>query len=223
MTKTTMNQGRFLSVARTALVAALLGSALSGCFPVIVGGAAVGVMTAIDRRTSGTQLEDEGIELRGASRIREALGDKAHVNVTSYNRQVLLTGEVASEQDRQAAEQIAGKVENVRAVVNETAVLGLSTLSQRSSDALTTTRVKAAMVDEKNLYANAFKVVTERGTVYLMGRVTQREADLATEVTRTTTGVQKVVRVLEIISEEELKRLQPQPAPVSDATPKKTG
>ncbi len=137
---------------------------------------------------------------------------------------MLLTGEVASEQDKQTAEQVAGKVENVRTVVNDTAVLGISTLSQRSTDSLVTTRVKAAMVDEKNLYANAFKVTTERGIVYLMGRVTQREADLATEVTRTTTGVQKVVRVLEIISEEELKRLVPPPAgpaPVSDATPKK--
>ncbi len=220
----TMNQGRFLAVGKTALAALVLGGMLSGCFPVLVGGAAVGVMTAIDRRTSGAQLEDEGIELRASSRIREALGERAHVNVTSYNRQVLLTGEVASEQDRQQAEQIAGKVENVRTVVNDTAVLGISTLSQRSSDALVTTRVKTAMVDEKNLYANAFKVTTERGTVYLMGRVTQREADLATEVTRTTSGVQKVVRVLEIISEEELKRLvpqQPQPAPVSDAAPKK--
>ena len=223
MTTTTM-QGSALAVGKTVLAALLLGSSLSGCFPILVGSAAVGVMAAIDRRTSGTQLEDEGIEIRAASRLREALGDKAHVNVTSYNRQVLLTGEVASEQDRLAAEQIAGKVENVRTVVNDTAVLGMSTLTQRSSDALVSTRVKAAMVDEKNLYANAFKVVTERGTVYLMGRVTQREADLATEVTRTTTGVQKVVRVLEIISEEELKRLVPQqnqPAPVSDAAPRK--
>ena len=220
----TKNQGRYWATAKTALAALVLGGSLSGCFPILVGSAAVGVMTAIDRRTSGAQLEDEGIELRGASRLREALGEKAHVNVTSYNRQVLLTGEGASEQDKQTAEQIAGKVENVRTVVNDTAVLGISTLSQRSTDSLVTTRVKAAMVDEKNLYANAFKVVTERGTVYLMGRVTQREADLATEVTRTTTGVQKVVRVLEIISEEELKRLVPPPAgpaPVSDAAPKK--
>jgi osmotically-inducible protein OsmY len=212
-----------LQTAKLLLAALALGGSLSGCFPVIVGAGAVGVMAAVDRRTSGAQLDDEGIELRGASRINETLGDKAHVNITSYNRQVLLTGEVANEQDKQAAEQIVGKVENVRAVVNELAVLGLSTLSQRSSDAVVTTRVKGAMVNEKNLYANAFKVTTERGVVYLMGRVTQRESDLATEVTRNTTGVLKVVRVMEIISEEELRRLQPQPAPVTDATPKKTG
>ena len=212
-------QGRF---ARLLLAALVLGGAISACAPVIIGSATMGVLAATDRRTSGTQLEDEGIELRAASRIREGLGDKVHVNVTSYNRQVLLTGEVPTEQDKQAVEQIAAKVENVRSVVNDLGVLGLSTLTQRSSDSLVTGRVKAAMVDEKTLYANAFKVVTERGTVYLMGRVSQYEADLATQVTRTTTGVQKVVRVLEIISDEELKRLVPQPAPVSDAAPKKT-
>lgn len=196
----------------TVLCAASLGTALTACAPLVIGGAAVSALVATDRRTSGAQLEDEGIELRSAGRIREALGDRVHVNVTSYNRQVLLTGEVPNQQDRATVEQIVARVENVRAIVNELAVLGNSTLTQRSSDSLTTGKVKAAMVDAKDLYANAFKVVTERGTTYLMGRVTQREANRATEITRSTGGVQKVVRVLEIISEEELQRLLP-PAP----------
>ena len=173
----------------------------------------MGSLMATDRRTSGAQVEDEGIELRAASRIRENLGDRVHVNITSYNRQVLLTGEVPSAQDKQLVEQVVSRVENVRVVVNELGVLGASTLTQRSSDTLVTGKVKAGLVDAKDLFANAFKVVTERGTTYLMGRVTQREADRATDITRRTGGVQKVVRVLEIISEEELKNLLPAPAP----------
>jgi osmotically-inducible protein OsmY len=190
-----------------------LAASLSACAPMVVGGALMGSLVATDRRTSGAQLEDEGIELRAASRIRENLGDRVHISVTSYNRQVLLTGEVPSAQDRALAEQIVAKVENVRSTVNELAVLGNTTLTQRSSDVLVTTRVRAGLVDARDLFANAFKVVTERGTTYLMGRVTQREADRATEVVRTTQGVQKVVRLLEIISEDELKALMPKKAP----------
>ena len=186
-----------------------LAASLSACAPMVVGGALMGSLVATDRRTSGAQLEDEGIELRAASRIRENLGDRVHVNVTSYNRQVLLTGEAPNAQDRALVEQITAKVENVRSTVNELAVLGNTTLTQRSSDVLVTTRVRAGLVDARDLFANAFKVVTERGTTYLMGRVTQREADRATEVVRTTQGVQKVVRLLEIISEDELKALLP--------------
>ncbi len=204
-------------IARTYTVSLLLGAAivggLSACAPVMIGSAVMGSLVATDRRTAGAQLEDEGIELRAQSRLRENLGDRAHVNVTSYNRQVLLTGEVPNAQDRQLAEQLVTKVENVRGTVNELAVLGNTTLSQRSTDVLVTGRVRAGLVDAKDLYANAFKVVTERGTTYLMGRVTQREANRATEITRSTTGVQKVVRLLEIISEEELKALLPKPAP----------
>lgn len=197
----------------TTLGAVCLGAALSACAPVVIGTAAVGVLVATDRRTSGAQLEDETIQLRAAGRIRESVGDRVHVNVNSYNRQVLLTGEVPSPQDRQLVEQIVSRVENVRSIVNELAVMGNSTLTQRSSDTLVTGRVKAAMVDAKDLFANAFKVVTERGTTYLMGRVTQREANRATEITRSTPGVQRVVRVLEIISEEELQRTLPQEPP----------
>ena len=193
----------------TVLCMASLAGALTACAPILLGGAAIGALVATDRRTSGAQLEDQGIELRAAGRIREALGDRVHVNLTSYNRQVLLTGEVPNQQDKERVEQIVSRVENVRAIVNELGVLGATSLSQRSSDALITGKVKAAMVDAKDLYANAFRVVTERGTTYLMGRVTQREADRATALTRSTSGVQKVVRVLEIISEDELRRLLP--------------
>jgi osmotically-inducible protein OsmY len=205
-----------------ALAAASLAGALSACAPLVIGGAAMSAMVAVDRRTSGTQIEDETIELKGATRLREALGDRAHINITSYNRQVLLTGEVPTEQARHQAEQIVSRVENVKGIVNELAVLPPSSLGQRSSDALVTGKVKASLIDEKDLYVGAFKVVTERGVVYLMGRVTQHEADKATQLARTISGVQRVVRIFEIISEEELRRIattNPQPAPVTNATP----
>ena len=194
------------------LLGVCLGATLSACAPIMMGGAVMGTLMATDRRTSGMQVEDEGIELKGASRIRENLGERGHVNVSSYNRQVLLTGEVPSAQDKQAVEQILSKVENVRSVVNELGVLENSTLSQRSSDALVTGKVKASMVDAQDLFANSFRVVTERGTTYLMGRVTQREANRATDLVRSIEGVKKVVRVVELISEEELQRLQAKPA-----------
>jgi osmotically-inducible protein OsmY len=134
-----------------------------------------------------------------------------HVNVTSYNRQALLTGEVPTEQDKQLVAKVVSEVENVRSVVNELAVLGNSTFTQRSNDALVTSRVKANLVDAKDLFANSFKVTTERGTVYLMGRVTQRESNRATEVVTATSGVQRLVRILEIISEDDLARMTQQP------------
>jgi len=205
----------------TTVVGAALSASLSACFPVVVGGAVVGGLVATDRRTSGAQLEDEGIELRAASRIRDNLGDRVHVNVNSYNRRVLLTGEVPNVQDKMLVEQIVTRVDNVQSVVNELAELGNATLTQRSSDALVTGRVKAALVDARDLYANAFKVVTERGTTYLMGRVTQREANRATEIARSTSGVQKVVRVLDLISEDDLRNMLPQPAPEAKTAPQK--
>jgi osmotically-inducible protein OsmY len=204
-------------LALASLAAAALAGALSACAPLVLGGAAVGTMVAIDRRTSGTQLEDEGIELRAAARLRDAMGERSHVNVTSYNRQVLLTGEVPNDRDKQAAEQVVSRVENVRGIVNDLGVMGNSTLAQRSSDTLVTGKVKASLVDDKELYAGAFRVVTERGTTYLMGRVTQREADRATQIARTVGGVQRVVRVFDIISEEELQRIAPQQARPANA------
>ena len=204
-------------------VAAVAG-ALTACVPLVMGGAAAGTaLVAIDRRTSGAQLEDEGIELRAESRIRSNLGTRVRVSVTSYNRQVLLTGEVPNVQDKQLVEQVVSRVENVASVVNELAVLSSPSLVERSSDLLLTGRVKAMLVDARDLQSSAFKVVTERGTTYLMGRVTQREADRATEVVRSTSGVQKVVRIFEIISEEELTRLQPASAKPPVATDKPAG
>ena len=169
-------------------------------------------MVATDRRTSGTQLEDEGIELRTRNRIRSAVGTRVRVSVTSYNRQVLLTGEVPSLQDKQLVEQVVAGGESVLSVVNELAVMNSPSLVERSQDALVTGRVKAMLLDARDLNFNAFKVVTEHGTTYLLGRVTSREADRATAVTRAVPGVQKVVRILEIISEDELARQFPNDA-----------
>jgi osmotically-inducible protein OsmY len=193
------------------LAGCCLAAALSACAPLMLGGAAMGTLVAVDRRTSGAQLEDEGIELRAARRLRDAMGERTHINITSYNRQVLLTGEVPSEADRQNAEQLVGKVENVRTVVNDLAVMGNSSLTQRSSDALTTGKVKASLVDDKLLQAGAFKVLTERGTTYLMGLVTPQEAERATNLARTIGGVQRVVRVFEMISPEDLNRIATTP------------
>jgi len=204
-TRTPLNSLRYV------IAILLMASAVQGCAPVIMGSALVGSLVAVDRRTSGAQLEDEGIELRSAVRIREQLGDRAHINVTSYNRQVLITGEVPNAKDKQLVELLVSRVENVKTTVNELAVMGNTTFSQRSSDALASGRVKAGLVDARDLYASAFKVVTERGVTFLMGRVTQREADRATEIARSTTGVVKVVRLYEIITEEELRNLLPKP------------
>ena len=213
-----MKSMAFKRLALSVCAVTLLTGALTACFPLVVGAVAGGALMSTDRRTSGAQLEDEGIELRGTSRIRSSVGERVHVNLTSFNRQVLLTGEVPSAQDKQLIEQIASRVENVTGVVNELAVMGNSTLTQRASDTLVTGRVKAGLLDASDLSANSFKVVTERGTVYLMGRVTQREANRGTEVVRGTSGVQKVVRVFEVISEAELARLQPE-APKQSKSP----
>lgn len=196
-----------------ALVAGLLAG---GCAPLVMGGAVVGgALVAVDRRTSGTQIEDQAIELKAASRIRSTVAERGHVNVTSYNRAVLLTGEAASDADRAAIEQAVRGVENVRSVINELAVMGSSSMTSRSNDTLVTARVKAAFVEAKDLQAHVVKVVTERGTVYLMGRVTEREASRATDLARGVNGVLKVVRVFEILTEAELAALSPGGAPPS--------
>jgi osmotically-inducible protein OsmY len=201
------------------LASVLAGAGLSACAPLMLGSAVVTGISAADRRTTGAQIEDERIETRGSARLREHLGERVHINITSYNRQVLLTGEVPSEQDKQLAEQVVSRIENVRAIINELTVLGHSTLTQRSSDALVTGRVKANLIDAKDVSTSAFKVVTERGITYLLGRVTPREADRATDIARRTNGVQKVVRLFEIITEEELLEMQSQPASTGGQTP----
>ncbi|QIL42922.1 BON domain-containing protein [Acidovorax sp. HDW3] len=205
----------------TLLVAAALGAGLSACVPLVVGGAAVGAMVAVDRRTSGAQLDDEGIELRAGNQIFGMYGDRAHVNVTSWNRQVLLTGEVPTQEDGQKVAQMVRGLQNVQSVVNALVVAPPSSLSQRSNDTLLTGKVKASFVDAKDVMSSAFKVVTERGVVYLMGRVTQREAQRASDIARGVSGVTKVVRVFELISEQELANTQPKPAPAPahDAVP----
>ena len=197
---------------RHVLLATLLGaSLLSACAPLVVGGAVMTGVVAADRRTSGAQVEDQAIELKVASAVNKEMGDRVHLSVTSYNRRVLLTGEIRNEADRNRATQIAQSQDNVRDVINDLMIGAPSSLSQRTKDTVITGQVKAAFVDAKDLQANAVKVVTERGIVYLLGRVTAREAQRATDIARGIGGVAKVVRVFEEISEQELQRLS-QPA-----------
>ncbi len=200
MTRTSIRRTAFALTAGAALVAAL-----AGCVPLVVGGAAAGAgLVATDRRTSGAQLDDQGIELRGAARIREIANDQMYVSVTSFNRQVLLTGTVGNEADRRRAEEVVKRVDNVRTVFNEVAVGASGSFQQRSNDTFITGKVKASLLDAKDIFANSFKVVTERNVVYLMGIATRREADRAADITRGVAGVDKVVRVIEVVSEAEL-------------------
>lgn len=203
-----MNKQVMKTVGKLSLALAFIGS-LSACVELAVGSALVGGMAAADRRTLGAQTEDKSITLKGEARISKLLGDAGHVNVTSFNRRVLLTGEVKDAAIRQQVEKEARAIEAVQDVVNEIEISGTSSLTSRSSDTLITTKVKAGFVNNKDLYANSMKVVTERGAVYLMGRVTQREGNLAAEVARSVSGVQKVVKVFEYISEEEMRKLTP--------------
>jgi osmotically-inducible protein OsmY len=181
-----------------ALLAALCAaSLLQGCVEMAVVGAGAGVVSAVDRRTTGTQIEDEGIELRAANRIRERFSGRANVNVISFNRSVLLTGEVPDAAARGEVERIARAVPNVRGVTNELQVAGVSAYSARASDATITGKVKARFLDSKKLNPIHVKVVTEAGVVHLLGIVTEQEANDATEIARTTSGVRKVVKVFE--------------------------
>ena len=192
------------------LAAAALAAGLSACAPLVVGGAVVGTMMAVDRRTTGTQVEDEGIELRSANRLSELLGDRGHVNVTSFNRQVLLTGEVKDEAMKAAVEREVKAIDGVASVANELTIAGPATYTARANDSLITTKVKASLVDMKTISATSFKVITERGVVYLMGRVTQREGQVAADVARGVSGVNKVVKIFEYITEDEMRALSPQ-------------
>lgn len=201
----------FQTLVLSGAVLALSLSSLSACAPLVFGGAVMTGIVATDRRTTGAQVEDEGIELKVASAVRQDLGERVHLNVTSFNRKVLLSGEARTEADKDRAEKLAQSQENVQTVVNDLAVAAPSSLTQRSKDTVITSQVKAAFVDAKDLQVNAFKVVTERGVVYLMGRVTAREAKRASDIVRSIGGVAKVVRVFDEISEEELKRLSQPP------------
>ena len=207
----TRTRTRTRAAAAAAVACAALSAGLTGCalplVPLLVGGGMVGGgLVATDRRTTGTQIEDESIELKAGARVRE-LATLGRVGITSYNRLVLITGAVPGEAEKAAIEQAVARVENVRGVVNELAVADNLTIGPRSADAVLSAKVKATFVDTKDVQANAFKVVSERGIVYLMGRVTEREAARGAELASSIPGVQKVVRVFDILSESELGAL----------------
>jgi osmotically-inducible protein OsmY len=178
------------------LVAAL--PLLGGCAAAVIGGAATGVLVANDRRTVGTVTEDQGIEIKSGSRVGERVKD-AHINYTSFNKVVLMSGEVPTAAAREDAERIVRGVENVRGVYNELQVAGNSALSARTNDAYVTSKVKARFVDGRKFNPVHVKVITENSVVYLMGMVSRAEGDAATEIARTTSGAQKVVRLFEYL------------------------
>jgi osmotically-inducible protein OsmY len=192
---------------RTLFALAALLPALAGCFGVVAVGAGAGALLLTDRRNSETYVADEGLEIRAANRITEKYGDKVHINVTSYNRMLLLTGEAPSETVKVDIEKLVGAVPNIKSISNELAIAGPSSLGGRSNDTYITSKVKARFVDANKFAPNHVKVVTEAGVVFLLGLVTQTEANAAVEITRTTGGVQKVVRVFEIISATQAKEL----------------
>ena len=170
---------------------------LTACLPLLAGGAAAGGAVAADRRTSGYYVEDENIELKAVKKMETNLGEHAHVNVTSYNRNILLTGEVPDASAKAKAELLIKEIENVRTITNEIAVGTKSSLSSRSNDTYLTSKVKTKFVTENKFSANHVKVVTENSVVYLLGIVTKAEADDATTIASNTDGVAKVVKVFE--------------------------
>lgn len=198
---------------RTLILLATLVPVLAGCVgAAVVGAGAAGALIYADRRQAETIMSDEGIAIRASSRISEKFGDRVHVNINSYNRTVLLTGEVPDADAKAEIEKITAAVPNVKAISNELQIGVPTSLQSRSNDSYLTSKVKARFVDANQFAANHVKVVTENGVVYLMGMVKQREAASAVEIARTTAGVLKVVRVFEVISETEARRLDPQPA-----------
>ena len=189
---------------RALALLALLGLAtqLQGCLPLVAGGAGVTALALNDRRTVGTQTEDKEIDLRGERRVNERFGDRVHINVASFNRNVLLTGEAPDAATKAQIENIAREIPNVRGVVNEIQIAGVSSYTARASDSYLTSKVKARFVDNGGIVsANLVKVVTESSVVYLLGLVTRKEAETAVEIARTTDGAQKVVRVFEYVEE----------------------
>ena len=196
---------------KSLIAALLLGAtvlpALQGCFPLVAAGVATGVVAAVDRRSVGTQTEDESIEWKASARVGEKLGDKAHVNFTSYNRKVLISGEATSEEVKAEAERIVTALPNVQEVYNELAIGSPSSFSNRSNDSFITSKVKSRSVDNGKFNPFHLKVVTEAGITYLMGMFTQPEADAAINVARTTAGVKKVVNLIEIITPAKAREL----------------
>ena len=212
-----------LTLAVTALVVAL--PLLEGCVPAVIAtGATVGLMSAQDRRSTGVQTDDEGIEWKAAQSVPERYAAASHLNFTSFNQRLLITGEVPSEEAKAAIGEQAARVPGVKEVINDSVVGPASSLSVRSNDSYITSKVKARLVDEKNLSASHVKVVTESGVTYLMGIVTDREAKVAVTIARTTEGVRKVVNVMEVRSDAEISRLSTMPtmgtsAPAQPAQP----
>ncbi|MCC6474186.1 MAG: BON domain-containing protein [Burkholderiales bacterium] len=174
---------------------------LAGCFEaVVIGGAATGALVATDRRAAEVVLGDERIELTAASRIGQRFADKIHVNVTSFNYAVLLSGEAPDEKTKAEIERIASQVERVKGVVNELRIAAPSSLSARGNDTYLTGRIKASFVTANRFHSTHVKVVTENSTVFLLGLVTRQEADAATEIARGTPGVHRVIRVFEYLA-----------------------
>lgn len=201
-----MMQKTKLSLAAAALVLAL--PMLQGCVPaVIVGGAAVGVMSAHDRRSTGTQADDETTEWKAAAHVPSQYKDGSHLNFTSYNRILLITGEVYNEEAKQAIGEAVAKIEGVRLVHNEVTIGPISSLGSRSTDSFIDSKVKARLVDSNQISANHIKVVTEKAVTHLMGIVTEREAKVAVTIARTTDGVRKVVNVMEVLPDADVRRI----------------
>jgi osmotically-inducible protein OsmY len=193
-----------------ALSAAVLVGGLSACAPLVIGGAFFGtVNVATDRRTAETQLVDEAIELRVFNRLITSTNNKGRVSAVSYGRRVLLLGEVPTAEDKVMAERVAASVDNVQRVISELKVMPNASAGQRSQDALITKRIQTALIGAKDLASGAFKITTNQSTVYVLGVVTQREADRAIGIVRTTPGVKQVVNMVDLISEATLQGLQP--------------
>jgi osmotically-inducible protein OsmY len=186
---------------------ALAASVLQGCFPMVATGVTTGLLAAVDRRTVGAQTEDESIEWKATVRAREQLGDKAHLNFTSYNRKLLITGEAITPEIRFQAENIAARIPNVLGVYNEAVVGPPSSFVNRSNDAFITSKIKSRSLDSQKFSPIRVKVVTEANIAFLLGIVTQEEAEAAIDVTRTTAGVKKVVNLLEIVTPGKAKEL----------------
>ena len=181
------------------LLLVLLSGSLQGCFPAVAVGVGAGVMMVQDRRTGGAYVEDEAIESKALDRIGKQYKSTVHINVTSFNRNVLITGEAPSDAVKTEIGRLVSGIENVRNVSNELVISGPSSLTSRSSDSLITSDVKLRFMQDKRFNAEHVKVVTENGAVFLMGIVKRAEADAATEVASTTGGVQRVVRLFEYL------------------------
>ena len=203
-----INAGAVLRPLSKAVLCVALLSSLQGCVAVVAAGAVGGAVATADRRTLGAQTEDKGIDLKAATHLGDIVGDAGHVNVNSYNRKVLLTGEVKDEAMKRAVEKEVRGISNVEGVMNELAIAGPSSYTSRTSDTVITGKVKLSLADKKTVSATSFKVVTERGTVYLLGLVTQREGNIAADVAQGVSGVMRVVKMFEYISEEDARSMQ---------------